>query len=82
MILIRQGCDRSEAIDDCPHDLLSALVTSIQAVHKIINKLPVGFANVFGESLESYARHIRNSDHSVKLHIIFPVAFSKLEDKT
>ena len=59
---------------------MSALIDLIQAVHQVINKLPVDFGNALNASLGSYIRHVRNSDHGLLRNIIFPMAFAKLGD--
>lgn len=48
--------------------------------NKIIAKLDEGYAHLLHKSLESYAKHVKRSVHSVFQDFIFPLTYSKLND--
>ena len=47
---------------------------------RVIAKLDEGFAHSLNRSLESYAKHVKRSAHSVFQDFIFPLTYSKLND--
>lgn len=54
------------------------LKQEINNISHIIGKLDKDYAKELSGSLESYAKHVKNSTHSVFQDIIFPVVYSRL----
>lgn len=58
----------------------AALEREIARISAVTDKLDKSYAQVLNNSLDSYARHVKKSEYSVFRNVIFPFAFSRLND--
>ncbi|MCU7549114.1 hypothetical protein OCK74_08305 [Chitinophagaceae bacterium LB-8] len=58
----------------------NGLKREISKVNEVITKLDPFFGKLLLKSLEGYAKHVKNSVHTVFQDFIFPITYSKLNN--